>query len=153
MRANSNGFALIAVVLMIVGVLAIISMVSTQRLILLSKMCNEERVFLQANYLAESAKADALYYLYDNQGISGGDSYNQDLKDLYDTDGKRVGKYKYSIENYHTADWTYRIYTWGLHYPPNEDFCSAKVAAAVYANDADGDFRFTPITEFIRYRR
>ena len=145
---SSGGFALLAVILMIVGSFAIISMVSVQRLILLVNMCDEEKAFFQAHYLAQSAKAMALYHLYDKEGIEEEDVHTGALIEM-----TGIGNYKYTITNCHTSDWTYRVDTIGYYLPVLGDLHAAQVALGLYVNDYDEDFKFTQVSEFVRYRK
>ncbi len=145
---SQSGFALLAVVLMIVGFLAIISMVSVQRLILLVNMCGEEKAFFQAHYLAQSAKAMALYYLYDTGGVEACDS----LRISFDVNSILIGDYQYIIKNCSTAgDWIYKIDVCGFYPTPGVD-TTTEVAVTIYTNDSGGDL-FKPVTEFVEYRR
>lgn len=149
---GTDGFALLALVLMVTGFLAICCMVSVQRLTLMVKMCGEDKSFIQAHYLAETAKARAIYYLYDNCGIEN-PFYYEKLKEELIVENSLIGEYSYEIRNCSTADWFYRIDVKGFYYPPFADSHAAEVALAVYANDSDADLEFTPVTEFIEYRR
>ncbi len=147
---GTDGFALLALVLMVVGFLAICCMVSVQRLTLMVKMCGEDKSFIQAHYLAETAKARAIYYLYDNRGLGG--SFEKSVNELF-VENILIGTYIYEIENCSMADRFYRIDIDAFYYPPFADSHAAEVAIAVYVNDSGGDFKFTPVTEFIKYRR
>ena len=144
---ETDGFALLAVILMIVGSFAIISMVSVQRLILLVNMCDEEKAFFQAHYLARSARAMALYYLYDTGGVG----YCESPKIPFDVNSIIIGEYQYRIKTCSAVDWIYKIDAYGFYPTPGADTIT-EVAVTIYTNDSGGDL-FNPVTEFVEYRR
>lgn len=151
---GTDGIALLAIVLMIVGVLAIISMVSTQRLILLVRMCNDRIALVKAHYVAESAKAHALYCLYHMH-------CSDKLHEIFDTtkhtlnDVGWITRYTYKIS--YESDHIYRIdaegycYRFGfsdyedVHITPN--VAKMKVILAIYANKEETKSKFEPISE------